>query len=214
MPGATVTDDCVPSNSGRRESESLSSSLLECVRANDAAAWRKLVRLFTPLVWSWCRQAGFQHADAEDFGQQVFEAVHSAIGRYEKDGRRGSFRRWLRTITNNKIRDYLRREKKTPGGVAVGGSDDPLPGIGIKELCDPDEYTAQREDAELLRRAMDVVREQCEANTWEAFCQQVALGRKAADVAADLNMTRDAVYLAKSRVLKRLREEFEELGIQ
>jgi RNA polymerase sigma-70 factor (ECF subfamily) len=214
MIGAKVTDDCVPGSSGRRESESLSSSLLERVRAHDATAWRRLVHLFTPLVWSWCRQAGFQQADAEDFGQEVFAAVHRGICRYQKDGRRGSFRRWLRTITNNKIRDRIRQEKKTPGGVAPGGSENGLAAAALHEIHESDQESADREDAELFRRAMGVVREHFTSPTWEAFHQQVVLGRKAADVAADLNMTRDAVYLAKSRIIKRLREEFEELGIQ
>lgn len=208
-----MTDDSVHQGSGQRPSDAFSSSLLSRVRANDPAAWRRLAHLCAPLVWSWCRQAGFQPSDAEDFGQEVFVAVYRGIGSFQKDGRRGSFRRWLRTITNNKIRDRLRDHKKI-GLTGRGGCDGSLDQVPYGELTDPDEETANSEDAQLLARAMDVVREHFAESTWRAFERQVVDGERAEHVAAELKMSRDAVYLAKSRVLKRLREEFDELGIE
>src|SRR5262249_25052937 len=94
-------------------------TLLEKVRRQDQDAWHRLVALYTPLVYHWCKSAGLQKSDAEDVGQQVFLAVSGAVGRFHRDQPGDSFRGWLRTITRRKIRDHGRRAS----GRAVGGGD-------------------------------------------------------------------------------------------
>jgi RNA polymerase sigma-70 factor (ECF subfamily) len=99
---------------------STSSSLLQRVQGQDADAWRRLVRLYGPLIDYWVRRGGLQPADAEDVFQDVFRAVAAHIGTFTRDRATGSFRGWLRTITRSKLADHFRRRGQQPE--AVGGS--------------------------------------------------------------------------------------------
>ena len=187
-----------------------SSSLLLRVKARDDAAWVGLVNLYTPLVWWWCRQAGLDGQEAEDLGQEVFCAVWRKVADFRHDREGATFRGWLRAITRNKLRDRARRAP--PRG--VGGSDfqaslDLIPGE-LPEASDAEGGTA--EVRLLARRAVDLIRAEFHDDKWQAFQRVVLEGQRPADVAGDLHMTLNAVYLAKSRVLRRLREEFAGLG--
>jgi RNA polymerase sigma-70 factor (ECF subfamily) len=196
-----VTDANVPSN-GRIDEPS--SSLLNRVRAFDQAAWERLVNLYSPLVYSWCRRAGLQAADAADVGQQVFLAVARKIGDFRRDRVGDSFRGWVRAIARNKVRDHLRGRAAEPnaGGDALQE---------IADAVDESADAAAEEEGVLYRRAVELIRTEFEPQSWQAFWQVVVDGRSPSDVASDLRTTPNAVYLAKSRVLRRLREEFAEL---
>jgi RNA polymerase sigma-70 factor (ECF subfamily) len=193
------------------ESGGTSSTLLASVKAKDQEAWRRLVYLYSPLVYRWCCQAGLQDTDASDIGQEVFRAVAAAIGRFHHDRDRGSFRGWLRTITRNKLRDIARRQP--PGGRGRGGSDaqDQLQEIAAQSTDESDGPVSQDEDLLVLRRAAELVLNECEDTTRHAFWRIVIDGQAPADVASDLGLTVNAVYLIKSRLLRRIRDEFGEL---
>jgi RNA polymerase sigma-70 factor (ECF subfamily) len=97
-------------------------TLLEKARSgSDPSAWERLVSLYEPLVRRWARLAGFQEADADDICQDVFTAVSRSLGDFERSREQGTFRGWLRRITQNKLRDRWQREGKWMEG--VGGSD-------------------------------------------------------------------------------------------
>src|SRR3954467_15472366 len=98
-----------------------SRSLLERVRADDAAAWDRLVALYAPLVLHWCRRWDLQDQDSADVFQEVFQAVARHIADFRKDNEGDTFRGWLRTITRNKVRDHFRRAGRQPCG--AGGTD-------------------------------------------------------------------------------------------
>jgi RNA polymerase sigma-70 factor (ECF subfamily) len=202
-----VTDSDVLINGALAEP---SSSLLARVRACDQAAWERLVNLYSPLVYRWCRQSGLQAADAADVGQQVFLAVARKIGDFRRDRDGDSFRGWLRTIAMNRLCDHQRTLGKNR---AEGG--DALDGLAQLAAADSgaSDTKSQREEEEslLFRRAMDLMRTEFEEKTWQAFWQVVVDGRSPADVGRDLGMTANAVYLARGRVLRRLREEFADL---
>src|SRR2546425_622239 len=89
--------------------QSTSSSLLERVKARDADGWRRLVRLYSPMVFDWCRQRGLQSEDAADVLQEVFQAVFQHVADFRRDRPGDSFRGWLWTITQNKLHDHFRR---------------------------------------------------------------------------------------------------------
>ncbi len=192
---------------GNREASNTSISLLQRVKAQDPAAWERLVNLYTPLVCWWCRRAGLDGQAVEDVGQEVFCAVWRKVVDFRHDREGATFRGWLRTITRHKVIDRARREP--PRG--VGGSDfqarlDQLPG-SASETTD-----AAAEARLLARRAADLVRAEFPEAKWQAFQRVVLEGQRPADVARDLNVSLNTVYLAKSRVLRRLREEFAGLG--
>jgi RNA polymerase sigma-70 factor (ECF subfamily) len=202
-----VTDPNVLTNGAAAEP---SSSLLNRVREHDQVAWERLVNLYTPLVYRWCRARGLQPADAADLGQQVFLAVARKVRDFRREGEGGSFRAWLRTITRNRLCDYF-RAARTQGARAGGGEAQAQLEQIAEEPSASDPATEQEEEAVLFHRAMELMRVEFEERTWRAFWQVVVEGMRAAEVAAALGMSPNAVYLARSRVLRRLREEFADL---
>lgn len=186
------------------------SSLLTRARARDAAAWHQLVDLYGPLVCAWCRQARLPAEDVADVVQEVFRAVAQSLSTFHKSRPGDTFRGWLRVITRNKVRDHFRKERGQPR--AAGGSSaqrhlTELPDL----LSDGDEPCSPGADGGLLHRALELVRAEFEVLTWQAFWRTAVDGQAPVDVAAALGLTVNAVYKARSRVLRRLREELGEL---
>jgi RNA polymerase sigma-70 factor (ECF subfamily) len=188
--------------------QTTSLSLLERVRANDAEAWRRLVQLYRPLVLCWCTQRGVNAPDAEDVAQEVFAAAAS-LNRFHRDRPGDTFRGWLRGIARNQMLLLFRRNQGRPQ--AAGGSDawhdlqevaDPLPGPGEEESV---------EMGRLYAQALELVRGEFEERTWQAFWLTVVEDREPAALAAELGMTPNNIRQAKSRVLRRLREEVGDL---
>jgi RNA polymerase sigma-70 factor (ECF subfamily) len=184
-------------------------SLLERVRANDAEAWRRLVALYSPLVRSWVVRGGVPAADGEDVSQEVFAAASSSLGGFRRDRPGDTFRGWLRGVTRNQVLLYFRRNRGQPH--AEGGSDawerlqevaDPLPGPGDDEAA---------EAGQLYLRALEQVRGDFDERTWQAFWRTVIDGRSPVDLTGELGMTPANVRQAKSRVLRRIREELGDL---
>ena len=182
-------------------------TLIERLKSQDAEAWRRLVALYGPDMYRWCRQSGMQGTDTADVVQEVFRAVASNIGSFRRERPGDSFRGWLWSIAKNKIRDHFRSLQARPA--ATGGTDAYQQLQQLPEESPDNESDASRANAEsvLSKRAVEIVRAEFEPRTWEAFSQVAIDGRKPADVAEDLGMTVAAVYMAKSRVLRRLRAE-------
>jgi RNA polymerase sigma-70 factor, ECF subfamily len=185
-----------------------SSALLDRVQRQEQSAWERLVSLYSPLVYHWCLRYGLQRADVEEVCQDVFLAVARSIGKFRHGGERDTFRGWLHTITRNKILDHV----PPPGGRGAGGSDaqDRLLQVPVEGPGEPDSNSADRDLGIVYHRAVELIEVEFEPNTRRAFWLVVA-GRRAADVAAELGMSVGAVYIAKSRILRRLRDEFGDL---
>jgi RNA polymerase sigma-70 factor (ECF subfamily) len=213
------------SEAGSRSSTGTSHGLIARVRANDAAAWNRLVSLYVPLVARWCRQGGLHEDDLADVFQEVFQAVATHLAEFRNDRPRDTFRGWLRTITLNKVHDHFRKQRREPRG--EGGSEalwqmsqfpapemsSPAVGRPSADAVDsgselPDEGTLERQ---LFRRALEMIRNEFEPRTWQAFWKTAVDNRAAKDVAAELSMSPGAVRVAKSRVLQRLRAELGDL---
>jgi RNA polymerase sigma-70 factor (ECF subfamily) len=192
------------------DSQLTSLTLLARVRAGDEAGWERLVRLYGPLVYSWCRRAGLTPEDAGDVSQEVFATLSTKLDLFQRERPGDSFRRWLKTVTNNRARDLHRRHKDRPrarGGTAAQLEMAAQPDFAHFELLDESDAERGEESNQLLRGATELVRADFEPNTWAAFWQTVVEGRAAADVAADLGISANAVRVSKSRVRARLREE-------
>ncbi len=192
-------------------SSSIESSLLARVREQDRDAWQRLVHLYSPLIYDWCRGQGLQSADAADVMQETFRSVSSSIDRFRSERPGDSFRGWLWTITRNKIRDHFRA--KADRANAAGGTEmmrhlNSLPDTEPESSSDsPKSQTIKSP----LARAMELVRGDFGETTWKAFLRVTIHGHAAAEVAADLGISINAVRKAKARVLRRLREEFGDL---
>ena len=190
---------------------STSSSLLGRVKAHDQEAWTRLVRLYGPLVALWLRQARLQAADANDVFQAVFQAVARGIDQFHKDRPGDSFRAWLRVVVRNKLADHFRQRRGQP--IAVGGSEAHRQ---FQEFADPGEEPPEASGEasavhQLRLRALEMIRAEFEDRTWQAFWRVTVDGQPPKEVAQELGVTPSAVRLAKSRVLRRLREELGDL---
>jgi RNA polymerase sigma-70 factor, ECF subfamily len=188
--------------------EQTSVTLLERIRARDRSAWEKFVQLYTPLVWRWCRQRGLQEADAHDVGQEVFSTVAAAIGKFQRARPGDTFRGWLRVVTRNKVNDFLqKRLEEQPG---EGGSDAARL-LRAQAEAEPISSEAEAEQADralVYQRAVEILLADVEERTRQAFWRVVVAGHEPGDVARELGMSVNAIYVLKSRLLRRLREEF------
>lgn len=181
-------------------------SLLDRLRHNAAEAdWQRLVDLYTPLIRGWLRRHAPALREADDLVQDVLTVVVRRIGEFEHQ-RTGSFRRWLRTITVNCLRDHWKRQRHRPQGT---GDSDFLE--MLQQLEDPDSRMSrlwdEEHDRHVTQRLLQLVRARFETSTWRAF-ERVALeGATPDEVAAELGVTVNAVFIARSRVLSCLRQE-------
>ena len=186
-------------------------SLLVRIRdARDHRAWQEFVRVYAPLVYGFARKRGLQDADAADLMQEVFRSVAGAAGRLEYDPKRGSFRGWLYTITRNKIFTFLDSQRRQVRGSGDSGAQTFLEGQAGRE-----DGTGELWDQEYERSAFawaaERVRGEFQETTWKAFWLTAVDGLCARDAGRQLGLSPGAVYVAKSRVIARLREEIREL---
>jgi len=189
---------------------STSSSLLARAKQRDPAAWHRLVQLYSPLVYYWCRNTRLRAEDAADLVQEVFRSVAGGLSRFSHEAENASFRAWLRTITLNKLRNFVRKQQAV--AEAAGGSEAHRNLLEIADRLAADDSSIHESDIVLLcKRALELVEAEFQPQTWQVFWRVFIEGQFPADVAADLGISIGAVYKAKSRVLARLREELNDL---
>ena len=186
-------------------------SLLERLRDRpDEGAWQQLVSLYTPLLRHWLNRYSLPDADAEDLTQEVFSALTRELPGFHHSRRSGAFRHWLRVLLVNRLRAFWRARDHRPA--AVGGSDLLS---DLNRLEDPASHPSrcwdEEHDRHVVRRLLAAVRGEFQSATWAAFEAVMLRGESPADAAARLDVSVNAVLLAKSRVLRRLRQEGRDL---
>jgi len=199
MPSTLSTDPA-----GSSDALPTSRSLLNLARERDGAAWERLIELYTPLVYFWCRRTSLPEQDIPDVVQDVFRAVVGGLASFRKQREGDTFRGWLRTITRSKLSDAFRRRGRTlaaPGGSAMQRRAEEVEALSDD---DPEEQTAEQE---LFFRGLESIRNQFEPHVWDAFWRVVVEEQSVADVAAALHMRPGTVRVAKCRVLQRLRQQ-------
>jgi RNA polymerase sigma-70 factor (ECF subfamily) len=188
-----------------------SSLLLRLRNHDDSAAWQQFIELYLPVVHNYLRRHGLQDADAADVAQDTMQKVSRAIGKLDYDRGKGRFRGWLLTITRRNLITHAKRAKRAPAGSGDTAVHELLAALPER----PDEQDALEWDCDcqqqVLRWAMQQVREHFEEKTWRAFCRTAIENRPAQEVADELRMNVSAVYTAKSRVTARLRRAIQEL---
>ncbi|MDA1054039.1 MAG: sigma-70 family RNA polymerase sigma factor [Planctomycetota bacterium] len=190
---------------------STSSSLLEAVRDWDEEAWNRLVDLYGPVVYRRGLLARFDDQTAKDVVQEVFVAVARSIGSFQKQSKQGSFRAWLRTITDNKIRDVIRKRVSEPQGPGGTTAQTLLVEMTQPTTDDIVGFSGDDEKTLLIRQALSRIKGEFKDHNWQAFWRMAVDGRTSEEVAAELGLKAAAVRQAKVRILRRLKSELGEL---
>jgi RNA polymerase sigma-70 factor (ECF subfamily) len=173
----------------------------------DRSAWDRLVTLYEPLLHGWLRRHGVQHADAEDLVQAVLSTLASELPTFDHNGRPGAFRCWLRGILTNRLRDHQRSQRVR---AVVRGDSELLDKLATVMEDSRSELSAawdHEHDRFVARRLLGLIEADFQPTTWRAFWLVAVDGREPETVASEMGMSVESVYTAKSRVLKRLRDE-------
>jgi RNA polymerase sigma-70 factor, ECF subfamily len=174
----------------------------------DASDWNRLQGIYLPLIERWLSRVPGLGDESADLAQEVLVVVFREVPRFSRQRER-SFRAWLRQVAVNKVRNYRRKLQRRP---AAGL--DQADGF-IKRLSDPNDDLAREwdrdHDAHVVQKLMAVVQPDFSSTTWEAFRRFGVDNAPAKKVGEELGLSENAVILARSRVLKRLREEAGEL---
>jgi RNA polymerase sigma-70 factor (ECF subfamily) len=201
----------IDSVSGDQASTSTSRSLLARLQANEHGAWDRLIVLYAPLIWHWCRRMNLPSQDSADVFQEIFKAVAAHIRDFHKDKPTDTFRGWLRTITRNKVHDHFRRQRREAR--ATGGTDAQLRWSQLPDVDGDEEPEANEAYQQLFERALKLIQTEFEERSWRAFWGVVVDGRSPQDVAEELVMSPGAVRVAKCRILHRLRQELGDVSL-
>ena len=183
--------------------ESRSSLLLRLRDPRDRDAWDEFAVIYTPLIHRYCLRRGLQEADAADVAQDAMFVVSQAIARFELRHVKGSFRSWLFKITRSALADLCKRQRREPpaeGGTTLQRLIEDHPDPAIDDLWDR-EYQQYMFDW-----ACQQARSEFEESTWQAFWCTAVKNLKGETVAQSLGISLGAVYIAKSRVLARLKQ--------
>ena len=181
--------------------------------ARDHAAWTEFVAIYEPLILRMLGRNGLQESDALDVSQQVLAAVAKDVERWRPDGREASFRRWLFRIAKNRVIMFLDKQRKPGVAAALTGDSN------VQRALDAEPDRAESLSAvfereyrqQLLRQAADEIRAEFRDSTWQAFWQSSIDGRAISEVADELGMSTGNVYVARSRVVARLRIRVSEI---
>jgi RNA polymerase sigma-70 factor (ECF subfamily) len=185
-------------------------SLLARAQSGDEAAWKYLTDVYRPLIVGWLVYQGVPGHEVDDLVQEILLSVVQSLPSFSHSGRRGAFRAWLRTITHNRVCDFWGRHGR--GGVASGDS-----GVAeaLRQLEDPGGELNRQWDEEhdryVLRCLLELMELEFEPTTVRAFRRVALDGAASAEVAQELGLSVGAVYAARSRVQRRLREAAEGL---
>lgn len=202
-----MTDESV---SLARDSDSVSSSVLEKAVRGDQLAFTQITEIYSRLVYYWCRKNGVSDFDAFDVAQQVFIAVSRNLPAFRRDSPHQSFRAWIRAVTRSKIADYWRELEQRE--TAEGGSD------ALRRLEtmaapqeDEDVQELRWELTELFRQAVKFMQHEFSDRDFQAFWTATVDGCPAREVAERYGMTPNSVFIVISRMKKRVRAEFGDL---
>jgi RNA polymerase sigma-70 factor (ECF subfamily) len=164
----------------------------------DQEAWARLDRVYTGLLRAWFAAAGVQPGDRDDLTRNALVVVLRRVKDFQPSGRPGAFRAWLRSIATNVLREHWRARPAPQADSVLAELADPA--SGLSRVWDADH------ERHVLEGLLDLARRECTESAWRAFRRAGFDGVPALQVADELGMSVNAVLIAKSRVLRRLKE--------
>lgn len=193
------------------DDSSTRASLLVRIRdSNDTEAWAQFNRIYGPLIFRFARRHGFQDSDAADLTQDVLRQVCNKIDQFNYDRELGRFRGWLLTVARFTVARMRRASSKLPGGT---GDTETI--RRLERIPDDSEsledYWNLEYDKSLFQWAAEQVRDQVHETTWDAFRLTAVEGKRPAEVAEQLGISIGSVYVARNRVLNRLKQQISEI---
>ena len=195
----------LPSPSGRSDRTPV--SLLDRIRQrSDERDWEHFVELYRGLIRLWLTRAGMDDNDLDDLSQEVLTALVQAVPTFQHSGRPGAFRSWLKTLVIHRVLNFCRGRHRHRRGRLEGRDGGELDEFTMEDRLLTDTWEREH-DEHVLSQLIDLVRDDFTQSTWSAFQGHVVDGKSAQEVATQLGLTTNAVLIAKSRVLKRLRQE-------
>src|SRR5262249_2979015 len=188
----------------RGSSPTRPSLLLRIRDPKDRLAWGEFVQVYAPLIHAYGRRRGLQDSDAADLTQEVLHRVARASADFDYDPAKGSFRGWLLAVTRNELRKLATRQARQASGA---GDTDVL--RLLEQQTDASDEDAWRREYQwnLFQWAANKVRGEFRESTWQAFWRTAVLAHDIDQVARDLRLSPGAVYVARSRVTARIRQE-------
>jgi len=171
----------------------------------DEESWSRFVEIYAPLVYGYLRKRGLQDADAADLTQDVLGCVAGAIQAFQYDPARGTFRGWLFTIVNNRLRRFFQEQNGQVRGSGDTHAHELLAGQPAPEH-DPEPEWEHEYRRHLYQWAVGQVRDRFHDSTWEAFRRTTVRGEPPGEVAESLSLSVAAVYMARRRVMQRIKQ--------
>ena len=171
----------------------------------DAESWRVFFALYEPLLLSYVRRRGLAEHDACDVVQEVFANLVRVLPGFELERERGRFRTWLWRVTHNAVVDWSRRRGRRARAEEEARKETPV-AQGPEETELESEWLAAHR-RRVLEFALQQVRSQSQERTWQCFELHILQGRSSGDVAAELGLTANSVYVNASRVLAKVRQQ-------
>ena len=179
------------------------SLILRLRRNSDAEAWQEFIEIYQPLIYRLASRKGLQPADARDLTQDVLLRVANAVNDWNPDPARGTFRGWISRITRNLVIDFLRKKSREPltsDKTAIFEIINSTP----ESSSETGEFDLEHE-RQVFAWAAEKIRSSFSESTWQAFWMTAVDKRKPDFVAAELGISRGAVYIARSRVMSKLK---------
>jgi RNA polymerase sigma factor (sigma-70 family) len=175
----------------------------------DECAWTEFVSIYEPAIYGFARKKGLQDADARDLCQEVLRSVAGAIDRWDPDPCKGPFRGWLFRIARNTLINLAASQQRHPRGTGESGIQNLLEQHPAGESADSALFDIEYK-RQVFHWAAEMIRGEFTAATWTAFWRTAVEEGAVRDVACQLEISTGAVYIARSRVIARLRERIEE----
>ena len=173
-------------------------------RSDEPETWERLVALYSPLLSTWLRKYDVQDSDSDDLIQEVLMAVSKDLSSFDHNGRPGAFRAWLRSVMVNRLRNFWRARGRHPQAVGDSSIERRL-----LQLDDPANELSQlwnrQHDLHVAQQILALAEPNFTTETWAVFTRVALDGERADKVATEIGISLNAVFIAKSRVLSRLR---------
>jgi RNA polymerase sigma-70 factor (ECF subfamily) len=179
------------------------SLILRLPSSQDALAWREFIAIYEPLIIRFAGRRGLQEADAREIAQNVLIAVAKSVDRWQPDRERGRFRAWLFRIARNQLINWISKQATQASSARA------LDGSALEHFPSEDYRAAEIEleyRREMFRVAAAQARDSFSASTWDAFWRTAVLAESVDSVAASLELSPGAVYIARSRVTSKIRD--------